>query len=149
VKDTTCTVPPPADPEAEGWESVSVTAGVLASVDDFGIDGKVVGTTLVLTDRGKAALHLWERSQQVLPPNGAELTADRVPPQFKRDEDPNGDLLNAKYIVNWSDLELTDTDRSRYYGPGKPLTHRVKVGRQWVYLHRELKALRKAKTDRM
>ncbi len=141
-------VPLPADPEAEGWESVCITAGLMAWVDDIGINGKV-GTTLVLTERGKAALHLWEQSQQVLPPNGAKLTPDKVPPQFKRDEDPNGDLLTAKYIVNWSDLELTNTDLSRYFGPGKPLTRRVRVGKGWVYLYRELKALSKAKTARM
>jgi hypothetical protein len=143
-------VPMPSDDAAEQWERYCLADGINLLRWAPCEWGGTAGRTLELTDRGVAALLMWERSQQVLPPDGAKLTEDEVPVQFRQDEDPDKDLLTAKYITgDESDWDLTNTDLSRYYGPGKPLTRRVKVGRQWVYLHRELKALRKAKTDRM
>ena len=137
---------PPRDPEAERWEEYCVGTGLMRWVPSTwaGVDG----LTLELTELGGATLTVWEQSHQVLPHGGTKLAKKDVPVQFKRDEDPDGDLLTTNYIVGWGDWGLTGKDLSINYGPGKLLTRRVKVGRQWVYMDRELKALGKAKAKR-
>ena len=114
-----------------------------------------------ITNRGMAAL-LWRDEQppksasekqpdkyttsEQLPPEGSKFTEQDAPAEFREGGKPNGKVLTSSYLAETLDWSILGSYLSRNYGPGKPLTTHIKVGRTKAYLFKEVAALRTIKT---
>jgi hypothetical protein len=81
-----------------------------------------------------------------LPPEGSKFTEQDAPAPFREGGKANGKVLTTNYLEETPEWKLLGPYLSTHYGPGKPLTTHIKVGRSKAYLFKEVAALRIIKT---
>lgn len=74
---------------------------------------------------------------------GPPVSTERgVPAEFRELGKPNGEILTPSYLIECSEWPFTNRAIfTRNFGAGKPLTQRIKVGKQFAYLYKELSAM--------
>lgn len=82
-----------------------------------------------------------------LPPNGTAFDEADVPAAFREAGRPVGPVLTTSYLGASPDWDLRGPFLTKAFDRGD-LKHYIKVGKHKAYLFTELRAVRKAKTER-
>jgi hypothetical protein len=95
---------------------------------------------------GKDDLLAENTAPEQLPPAGTSFAEKDVPADFREGGKPKGKVLTTTYLADMPEWNLLGPYLSKNYGPEKPLTTHIKVGRTKAYLFKEVAALRTIKT---
>jgi hypothetical protein len=103
------------------------------------------GKTIVITSLGELALSL--HASRPLPPNGATVKPEDVPPQCRELGHTNGHILDAPYLAGNTAWDINSKQCGQAFDAGE-LTYRIKVCHAYCYRFDELDRLRKRLRDK-
>jgi hypothetical protein len=85
--------------------------------------------------------------ETALPADGTKVEPEDVPAAFREGGRSGGKILTATYLGVEPAWNITSVELTKAYKE-KQMTHRIKVGRSFAYLFKELYALREARAAR-
>jgi hypothetical protein len=107
--------------------------------------GSLLGPSTETTAGGSASGD-GGRPDDQLPREGEKFSEEDAPAAYRDGGKPKRPVLTTTYLKDTLEWQLLGSYLSKNYGPGKPLTRHIKVGREKAYLFNEAAALRTIKT---
>ncbi len=127
---------------------MAVAALVESGLPPFHSDPRSITETVQMLAALAERLQTWcGLSDEPPPPEGAKFSEENAPPAFREGGKTEGKVLTTPYLAESPDWLLRGPYISKNYGPRKPLTTYIKIGRRRAYIFRELLVLRTVKTQ--